>query len=284
MMAILFAVCAAALYGSADFIGGLASRRSAVMPVMIVSQFAGSAMLLAVIPLLPSTSATTADLIWGTVAGVALGIGLMQLYQGLALGKMSVVAPVTAVLAVALSAVVGMLAGDRLSIIGLGGIVLAVTAIILISQGGEPNITNENATGGSGVLLITAVSAGLLIGVFYVAIKQASASGGLVALLSARITALVVLLGLAISRRSLITVGRDVVWLVILGGALDVTANVLYVLAARHGMLTIAATLTSLYPASTILLARFVLGERLRGVQIAGLACAGIGVALIGAG
>lgn len=283
MMAILFAVCAAALYGSADFIGGLASRRSAVMPVMIVSQFAGSAMLLAVIPLLPSTSATTADLMWGTVAGVALGIGLMQLYQGLALGKMSVVAPVTAVLAVALSAVVGMLGGDRLSIIGLGGIVLAVTAIILISQGGEPNITNENATGGSGVL-ITAVSAGLLIGVFYVAIKQASASGGLVALLSARVTALVVLLGLAISRRSLITVGRDVVWLVILGGALDVTANVLYVLAARHGMLTIAATLTSLYPASTILLARFVLGERLRGVQIAGLACAGIGVALIGAG
>ncbi len=282
-MAILFAVCAAALYGSADFIGGLASRRSAVMPVMIVSQFAGSAMLLAVIPLLPSTSATTADLMWGTVAGVALGIGLMQLYQGLALGKMSVVAPVTAVLAVALSAVVGMLGGDRLSIIGLGGIVLAVTAIILISQGGEPNITNENATGGSGVL-ITAVSAGLLIGVFYVAIKQASASGGLVALLSARVTALVVLLGLAISRRSLITVGRDVVWLVILGGALDVTANVLYVLAARHGMLTIAATLTSLYPASTILLARFVLGERLRGVQIAGLACAGIGVALIGAG
>jgi len=283
MMAILFAVCAAALYGSADFIGGLASRRSAVMPVMIVSQFAGSAMLLAVIPLLPSTSATTADLMWGTVAGVALGIGLMQLYQGLALGKMSVVAPVTAVLAVALSAVVGMLGGDRLSIIGLGGIVLAVTAIILISQGGEPNITNENATGGSGVL-ITAVSAGLLIGVFYVAIKQASASGGLVALLSARVTALVVLLGLAISRRSLITVGRDVVWLVILGGALDVTANVLYVLAARHGMLTIAATLTSLYPASTILLARFVLGERLRGVQIAGLACAAIGVALIGAG
>jgi drug/metabolite transporter (DMT)-like permease len=120
--------------------------------------------------------------------------------------------------------------------------------------------------------------------VFFVALKQSSASSGLLPLASARLTALVVLALVALSRRSPLRVRRDAVWLILLGGTLDVLANVLYVLAARHGMLTIAATLTSLYPASTIILARLVLGERLRTIQIAGLSCAGIGVVLIGAG
>src|SRR6266581_6086118 len=105
MAAIVFALLSAALYGSADFLGGLASRRSSVMPVMIFSQLAGLVMLLLVLPFLPAASAT------GAVAGAALGIGLMLLYQGLATGKMSVVAPVTAVLAVVVSAVAGMVIG-----------------------------------------------------------------------------------------------------------------------------------------------------------------------------
>ncbi|HEX7230739.1 MAG TPA: EamA family transporter, partial [Candidatus Binatia bacterium] len=107
---------------------------------------------------------------------------------------------------------------------------------------------------------------------------------GLLPLVSARLTARVVLAVVALSRRSPLRVGRDAISLIFLGGTLDIMASVLYVLAARRGMLTIAATLTSLYPASTILLARFVLGERLRAIQIAGLSCAGLGVALIGAG
>ena len=101
MASIVFALCAAALYGSADFLGGLAARRSAVMPVMIFSQLAGSCMLLAVLPLLPTASASIADLLWGAAAGVALAIGVTQLYQALGLGKMSLVAPVTAVPATA---------------------------------------------------------------------------------------------------------------------------------------------------------------------------------------
>jgi len=103
-------------------------------------------------------------------------------------------------------------------------------------------------------------------------------------LASARLTALLVLAVVALSRRTPLRVGRDSVWLILLGGALDIMGNVLYVFAVRHGILTIAATLTSLYPASTIILARFVLGERLRAIQLAGLSCAGLGVVLIGAG
>lgn len=284
MAAIAFALCAAALYGSADFLGGLAARRSAVMPVMIFSQLAGSCMLIAVLPWLPTGDLRIADWLWGIAAGIALAIGLTLLYQALAVGKMSLVAPVTALLAVIFSGFVGLLGGDRLSVAELAGIALALAAIMLISQDDAPqSAPREHETRSSRVLPI-ALFAGLLIGVFYAALKQSSASSGLLPLLSARVTALIVLAVVALSRGSPLRVGGDTIWLILLGGTLDIMANVLYVFAARHGMLTIAATLTSLYPASTIILARFVLGERLRAIQVAGLSCAGVGVVLIGAG
>jgi drug/metabolite transporter (DMT)-like permease len=278
---ILFALLSATLYGSADFLGGLASRRSSVMPVMIFSQLVGLITLLLVLPLLPVATATGADFAWGALAGGALGMGLMLLYQGLATGKMSVVAPVTAVLAVVVSAVAGIVLGDRLSMGAFFGVALAITAIALISQDGA-----QEATAGPGLAaeqgLAAALSAGVLIGVFFAALKQSSLTSGLLPLVSARLAALVVLGAVALWRRPRLRVGSDAVWLIVVGGALDIFANVLYLLATRLGMLTIAATLTSLYPASTILLARLVLGERLRRIQIAGLACAGIGVVLIG--
>ena len=283
MATIVFALLSATLYGSADFLGGLATRRSSVMPVMIFSQLAGLIMLLLVLPFLPSATASPADFAWGALAGGALGMGLMLLYQGLATGKMSVVAPVTAVLAVVVSAVAGIVLGDRLSMGAFLGVVLAIGAITLISQDGAQKATRKRGLGiAQG--LAAALSAGVLIGVFFAALKQSSPTSGLLPLVSARLAALVVLGAVAFWRRPPLRVGRDAVWLIVVGGALDILANVLYLLATRLGMLTIAATLTSLYPASTILLARLVLGERLRRIQITGLACAGVGVALIGAG
>ena len=207
----------------------------------------------------------------------------MLLYQGLATGKMSVVAPVTAVLAVVVSVVAGIVLGDRLSLSASLGVVLAIGAITLISQDGAQKATRKRGLGiAQG--LVAALSAGVLIGVFFAALKQSSPTSGLLPIVSARLAALVVLGAVAFLRRPPLRVGRDAVWLIVVVGALDILANVLYLFATRLGMLTIAATLTSLYPASTILLARLVLGERLRRIQIAGLACAGVGVALIGAG
>jgi drug/metabolite transporter (DMT)-like permease len=284
MLAISFALFAATLYGSADFLGGLATRRSSVMPVMIFSQLAGFVTLLLVLPFLPPATATRADFAWGTVAGVALGIGLMLLYQGLATGKMSIVAPVTAALAVVVSAAVGLVIGDRLSAGSFAGVALAITAIALISQDGAPGKTAAGQAARAAHGLVAALSAGVLIGVFFAALNQSSPSSGLMPLVSARLAALVALAAVALSRRSPWRVGRDTVWLILVGGALDIFANVFYLLAVREGMLTIAATLSSLYPASTIILARFVLGERLHRIQIAGLSCAGLGVVLIGVG
>jgi drug/metabolite transporter (DMT)-like permease len=196
---------------------------------------------------------------------------------------MSVVAPVTAVLAVVVSAVAGIVLGDRLSMGAFLGVVLAIGAITLISQDGAQKATRKPGLGMAHGLA-AALSAGVLIGVFFAALKQSSPTSGLLPLVSARLAALVVLGFVAYWRRPPLRVGRDAVWLIVVVGALDILANVLYLLATRVGMLTIAATLTSLYPASTILLARLVLGERLRRIQITGLACAGVGVALIGAG
>ena len=283
MATIVFALLSATLYGSADFLGGLATRRSSVMPVIIFSQLAGLITLLLALPFLPPTTATHADFAWGALAGGALGIGLMLLYQGLATGKMSVVAPVTAVLAVVVSAVAGIVLGDRLSISASLGVVLAIGAITLISQDGVQKATREPGLGIAQALCLRAFGGGLDRRVLRCAqtkqphLRPVAASVG--AARRARRPRFRRLLATVALR-----VGRDAVWLIVVGGALDILANVLYLLATRVGMLTIAATLASLYPASTILLARLVLGERLRRIQITGLACAGVGVALIGAG
>jgi drug/metabolite transporter (DMT)-like permease len=285
MASIFFALLAATLYGSADFLGGLASRRASVIAVMIFSQLAGLVTLLLALPFLPPATASRADFAWGALGGATLGIGLMLLYQGLATGKMSVVAPVTAVLAVVVAAVAGIAGGDRLSLGAFAGVALAITAIALISQDGVPDKeAMEGREWDAARGLATALVAGVLLGAFFVALKHTSSASGLLPLVAARLASLGAVGAVALSRHPPFRVGPDAVWLIILGGALDIFANVLYLLAARQGMLTIAATLSSLYPASTILLARLILGERLRRIQMAGLACAGIGVALIGAG
>jgi uncharacterized membrane protein len=201
MGAIVFALLAATLYGSADFFGGLATRRSSVMPVMIFSQLAGLVTLLLVLPLLTAATATRADFAWGALAGGALAMGLMLLYQGLATGKMSVVAPVTAVLAVVVSAVAGMVIGDRLSVGAFTGVALAITAITLISQEGRPEKAKAGQEWGAADGLAAALLAGVLIGVFFAALKQTSSASGLLPLVSARLASLVALGAVAVWRR-----------------------------------------------------------------------------------
>jgi drug/metabolite transporter (DMT)-like permease len=275
---ILLAALAAALYGSADFCGGLATRRASVVPVMIFAQLAGLAALLVVLPLLPPARASAADLMWGALGGCALAIGLTLLYRGLATGKMSVVAPVTAVLAVVVSALAGFLSGDRLSAAAWGGVAIALAAIVLIGQDrASARAVDMPIARGLG----TALAAGTLLGLFLVALKQTAPASGLLPLIPARLSSAFALGLVAVLRRPPLRVTRKTAWLIVAAGALDVSANALYLFAARLGTLTIVATLTSLYPASTIILARIVLGERLRAAQIAGLVFAALGVALI---
>ncbi|MDA0637684.1 DMT family transporter [Nonomuraea sp. MCN248] len=274
MTAVILATACAVVYGTADFFGGLATRRSRVLAVVALSQLAGFALILSLLPVLPGAFEGRAVL-WGLGAGLSGAVGLVLFYRSLATGVMSVVAPTTAVTSAALPVGFGLLQGERPEPVALLGVALGLGAVLLVSQ--------DRSAGGAGSTraVLTALAAGAGFGGFFILLSMASADAGLWPLAGARIASigLVILLALA-TRRTLKPVPGSL-GVIVAAGVLDMVANVLYLLAQRQGLLSLVAVLVSLYPASTLLLARRVLGERLHAVQLAGVACALGAVALI---
>jgi uncharacterized membrane protein len=281
----LLALGSAVLYGAGDFTGGLTTRRAGTIPVVIFSQASGMLLLALMLPFLPSASPTRTDLLWGVVAGLCGGIGVALLYRALAIGTMSVVAPTTAVCAVAIPVVAAVIMGERPPPIAIGGIILGIVSIVLVSrQSAEPR-SGENPAGKpnrSG--LGTALASGVLIGFFFLSFAQSSPEAGMWPLLAARLVSVSLFGLIAIVTRTSIRMPGQVFLLVVLAGVLDMLANALYLIAARVGPLSIVVTLSSLYPASTVLLARIVLRERLNLWQISGVGCALAAVVLIVSG
>jgi drug/metabolite transporter (DMT)-like permease len=219
-----------------------------------------------------------ADLGYGALAGLAGAAGVAMLYRGLASGSMSLVAPITGVVAVVVPIAVGVGSGERPAALQYAGIVAAVLAVALLSGGGT-----RSARLGRGTLLL-AIGAGLGFGLFYVAIAKTSTDANLWPLVAARGASVVALLAaVAASRRAPRFGGANP--LVIIGaGVLDVSANALYLVAVHGGLLSIVAVLVSLYPVATVLCSMIVLGERLRAPQLAGVAAALVAVVFITAG
>jgi uncharacterized membrane protein len=272
-MAPVLAILSAAAYGAADFLGGMAARRASAVAAVVVSQAAGLILLLLALPLLPDTVVGSADVAWGAVAGLAGGSGVALLYRALAIGTMSVVAPLTAVFAAALPVFAGVAFGERLSLVTTVGIALAALAIVLLGQeqGSVPRSLAQQATARS---IALAIVAGLLVGVFFVSLERTSAASGLWPLVPARIVAISLFAASAMATGRPILVPRAVAGVAIGAGALDMLANALFLIAVQQGPLSVVATLASLYPASTIILARLVLGERWSLLQAAGIATA----------
>ncbi len=275
-MAILFGLLAAAFYGAADFCGGLATRSSSMFAVAVVSQGAGFVLLFAALPLLPGRFTDDAVL-YGLLGGACGGAGILLLYHALSIGKMGVVSPITAVLAASLPVVAGIARGERLSPWQFAGIAVALTAVVLISFSNEPDGRIELSTAG----VREAIASGFLLGGFYICLALAGKTAGLYPLLFARFGSMALLALAALFLKRPLWPAAAYLPLVLFAGALDMSANILYLSAVYAGYLSIAAVLTSLYPASTVFLARFVLGERLAGVQKIGVALALAGVALI---
>jgi len=279
------ALASAVLYGAADFAGGLAARRAATLPVIVLSQFSGLVLLLLLLPVLPAATPSRADLLWGVLAGLTGGVGVALLYRALAIGRMAVVAPTTAVCAVVVPVLVSVALGERPGPLATVGMLLGLGAIVLVSQQtvAEPALPGRRDAGrlpaGVGMALVS----GVAIGFFLLCLAQTRTEAGLWPVLASRGTS-VVLFGLAaaVGRRSLRIPG--VLLLTLAGGVVDMSANALYLIAARQGLLSIVVTLTSLYPASTVLLARVLLGERLNLRQVAGVACALAAIVLIVSG
>jgi drug/metabolite transporter (DMT)-like permease len=276
-VAVVLALASAVVYGSADFLGGLASRRGSVFGVVAMSQLVGLGALLLLLPWLGG-SVGPADLAWGAVAGLAGAVGLVVFFRALAHGVMSVVAPVTAVTAAAVPVLVGLLGGNRIGAWAAVGIALALVAVVLVSaENGLSTLRSARPAN-----LTPALLAGAAFGFFFVLLDRTSADSGLTPLVAARLASMSLAVTIALVTRQSLRVPRTALPVVAASGALDMLANALFLLATQQpGQLAITGVLASLYPVSTVVLAQVVLRERLAAAQVAGLGAAVAAVVLI---
>ena len=280
-MAYLLALCSAVLYGTADFLGGLASRRTHALAVVVRSQCIALVLLVLMLPVLPEATATRSDLVWGGLAGLAVSVALPLLYQALAVGRMAVVAPTTAVCAVMIPVVTDLWRGEQLTLVTLLGFGLAIVAIVLVGQQEAEAASVPAPTRAIPPGVGLALASGVAMGLFYLALAETDARAGMWPLLAVRVVAVPVLGAAALVSGRPLRMAAPVGRMAMATGAFDVAASALYLLATRYGPLSIAVTLSSLYPASTVILARGVLGERLNGLQVTGVACALLAITLI---
>ena len=283
LLAALYGLSGAIVYGAADFFGGLASRRLGALRSAGLAAVSGLVVLLLAVPLFGADWSPDA-LLYGALSGVAGAVGLSLLYGCLAIGPMSVLSPITALVSAVVPLTWGLLRGERVGPLGTVGLVLALVAVVLVAF--VPERTAVRATP-RGILM--ALGAGTMIGLFLVLIDAAPDESGLAPLLANRVVnatimfAAVAVVALA-GRGSQIVDARRGLWLAVACGALDGTANALLLAGVRTGDLTIMSVLTALYPAGTIALAALVLRERITRVQGSGLALAGVAAVLLAVG
>jgi drug/metabolite transporter (DMT)-like permease len=279
LLAVAYGLASAAVWGAGDFSGGLATKRGNVTVVVTLSQLVGLVCLLALALLLEGALPPARDLFFGALAGLAGVIGILALYTGLARGRMGVVAPVAAVLTAAIPVIVGITVDGLPSILALAGFGLALTAVWLLSGGGNADGIRRDELGLS-------LLAGLGFALFFVFIDQISIGVVFWPLVAARLTSIPLLFVFVLGSRQRAsarweTLPRSLLPIIALSGLLDSGGNYFFVLATQSGRLDIAAVLASLYPASTVLLARLILKETLGPRQWLGVAVALVALVLI---
>lgn len=276
LLGIGFGLTAASSWGAGDFCGGLASKRTHVYGVVILSQLVGLGLLIVLALLLAEPVPAHTDILWAGLAGLAGTVGLVALYHGLATGPMGVVAPVAAVTSVILPLIFGAFLEGIPAWSQLLGFGLALCAVWLITRPGDGSRFQARA-------LALPLLAGLGFGVFFILIDHVSASAVLWPLAAARAASVLVLLVVVLLTRQRAKPAASQIPLILMSGLFDTGGNALYALAARAGRLDIAAVLSSLYPAVTVVLARLILKEQLSRQQGLGLALAMVAVLLIAA-
>ncbi len=270
---VVFGLASALSWGAGDFSGGLATKRAPVFGVLAIGHATGLLLLIVLALVWGESLPAAIDLGWGLIAGLAGAVGLASLYRALAVGQMGMVAPVSAVLTAALPALFGALTEGMPGTLKLVGFALALVGIWLVAGTG--------AAGGSRSGLGLAVLAGCAFGIFFILMHRAGANAIFWPLVAARIGSLGLVLPIALGRRQFRPLVPQLLVPVLLSGALDVAGNAFFVLAGQAGRLDVAAILASLYPASTVLLAAALLGERVVRVQVLGIVAALAAIALI---
>jgi drug/metabolite transporter (DMT)-like permease len=286
----VLALAAAALYGSADFLGGAASRRANAFAVLAVTAPAGAIVMLAAAGVSGGLGSggsgtfgwsglTSAGAGWAAAAGTCGALGLIAFYAGFAAAPMSVVAPVTALVATVLPVGSAIAEGERVAPTVAVGVLICVAAVILVSVGPSRSAGPSRRLRG----VCYAFAAGVAFGLFFIFLRNAGTSGVIWPVaLSRTVGAVIALACCAVTRtRPLGRSGGETLRIALASGAVDASANVCYVLATRAGLFGLAVVLTSLYPGVTVLLARIVLGERMLWMQRLGLLLAAAGVILV---
>jgi len=267
-------------WGFADFLGGIQTRRNAVLAVLLVSQGAGLVGVALLVILSGEPPPSLADMAPAALGGLGGIIALGAFYRALAMGTMSIVAPISATGAV-VPVIAGLAAGDRPGPVQVVGIAVAVTGVILASREAPTEDGRKLADTRKSIAL--ALIAALGFGGFLTALDHSAQHGVEWALLAARATSFpAVFIAALITRPAL--PGRADLPALCLVGVLDAGANGLFAAATTHGLLSIVGVLGSLYPVTTVVLARALLRERVRRVQEIGVVAALAGVALIAAG
>ena len=267
MLSIFYGLASALTWGAADFTGGIASKRVNVYGVVIGAEAAGlllcTVLALAFKESLPPLQA----LLWGGAAGLSGGIGLLFLYLALARGRMSIAAPVSAVIGAIVPVVVGTVVDSLPRFWTLAGILLALAAVWLISR---TESGSENSA-----LRLTEITlpliAGVFFGAYFVCMHQASREAFLWPIVAARLASTVGILGFALVTHQPLGQALRLLPLIALSGFLDVSGNAFYVLSGQAGRMDVAAVIGSLYPGPTVLLAGLLLRERLGRIQVLGV-------------
>lgn len=275
MLALLLALGSSLAYGCADFLGGLGARKAHVLRTVMVAAPASLAVELLLWPVL-GASFTWASVGWGAASGVASAAAFALLYKTLAIGPMNVLSPITALVSAALPVAVGLLQGEHLGMLGLAGLPLALVAVVLVGAGHGARASRPSRTA-----LLLAFGAGAAIALQLVFLHQAPSESGVAPLIIGKgVSSAVTLAAAAVMYRRL-GPEKPAYAISATAGVLDSLANLLFLLAARSGDLTVVAVITALYPAGTVLLARSVLAERIHRGQLVGLGTAAVAVSLL---
>lgn len=272
-LSVFFALCAAASWGSGDFSSGLAARRSGPFHTVLISYTIGMLALIVAALVRHDALPLPVDLMWGALAGLSGGAGLLFLMRGFATGRMGIVAPVSAVLAAAIPVVFTALTEGLPREVQLLGFALAVTSIWLLSR---PEKVAKSPGG-----LDMALLAGAGFGLFFTLLSQISGNSIFWPLVGGRVTAVSLMAIFALATRRPLVPPRLPIGLLALAGVLDVAGNIFFLLATQIGRLDVSAVLVSLYPAVTALLAWLVIKEHLARLQMVGVAVAVLAIVLI---
>ncbi|MFF2935126.1 EamA family transporter [Streptomyces mirabilis] len=275
MIALILALGSSLAYGCADFLGGLGARKAHVLRTVMIAAPASLAVELLLWPFL-GASFSAGALGWGAASGIASAAAFALLYRTLAIGPMNVLSPVTALVSAVLPVAVGLLQGEHLGAAGLVGLPLALVAVILVSAGHGAGSARPSRTA-----LLSAFGAGGAIALQLVFLHQAPSDTGVAPLIIGRAVSSAVILAAAGLMYRRLGSERPAYAMSTAAGVLDSMANLLFLLAARSGDLTVVAVITALYPAGTVLLARGVLAERIRRGQLVGLGTAAVAVSLL---